>query len=377
MGAGRVPPPPPPPQPLPSLLQLLLPAPLARLLPPLALLLLSLALPAPPQPWGGAQLHASAAPRACVPLDPANNNGTWSRSEGSEEELPRWRFTRAHPCAFSIASAADLYARFDGRTLAFVGDSQVREFVRSLAGHAQGCCWMQPARACDHAAVVNATACSIIQLAEHYPKGVQEFLLRDTQGRAVRLLYSWAAYPLELLQPEYSPYFLPYLRGEARPDALLMSWGHWDLIFTQPKRSDNQGGLSALLEHGGAVGRRVAAAAAEHPHILRTLLWRQMYPDEVDAWPHPQHRKRMVLPSFREATRAALRGVWGSGAGGVGLRVWDVYERLDVRAGGVTRPYNENALTMDGMHLLPEVDVELAWELLSYWSEEVVARGAA
>ena len=305
---------------------------------------------------------------ACVPLHPQNTNGSWYQ----DSLQPSWlHFAPAQPCQYSISSPSDFFARFHGRTLAFVGDSQVREFTSSLAAHMLRCCWMQQAPACNHSQVLDAAVCKQVELAESYPKAPVSFSLRDASGHRVTLVYSWLAYPREGLDPEKSYYLLPFLAGNAsaQPDALLMSWGHWDLIFSVPRRSDNLGGRNELLAYAEQLAGLVQQAAAARPAIKRVLTWRQLYPDEVDALPHPQFRKRMILPSFRAEAREGLRAIW---EGKVGLRVWDPYAKLDVRAGGVQRAWNENMLTLDGMHLKREVDVELAWELLSYWAEAVV-----
>jgi len=38
------------------------------------------------------------------------------------------------------------------------------------------------------------------------------------------------------------------------------------------------------------------------------------------------------------------------------------------------RPWNVNVLTMDGMHFSPTVNVEMGWDLLSWWAEKVVGK---
>ena len=372
MGATAAPPPPPPPPPPPlALLGDALRGLRLALLATVLVILHSL-VPQSPAPSTALAALRAAAPR-CAPLAPENNNGSWSYAAADGRLL----FPRTRACAFSVASAGAFFERFDGRTLAFVGDSQVREFSRNVMAHLLQCCFAQPGAAgeCDEAAVLDAALCAAIAVAESYPATAQRFVVRDARGRACTFVYQWTAYPPEALElGGAATYFSAFLAGNAsaQPDAVLMSWGHWDLIFTAPRRSDNFGGLEALLANAKPVAAAVAAAAAgANPAVLRKLTWRQMYPDEIDALPHPQFRKRMILPQFREMARAGLRELW-AGAGLVAQ--WDVFRKLDVRAGGVQRAINDNMLTIDGMHLLPQVDVELSWELFSFWAEEVVGR---
>ena len=93
-----------------------------------------------------------------------------------------------------------------------------------------------------------------------------------------------------------------------------------------------------------------------------------MYPDEVDAFPHPTHHKRNIKPGYRALTIEGLSRLWHNATAHAGGREWVLTHMLDVRHGNVTRPVNENFLTFDGMHLWPEVNVALLPELLSHWA---------
>jgi len=260
--------------------------------------------------------HLTASIPACIPFSPSNYNGTWSYTAALADDPPKLKWTLGNPCKPSVSNAEEFFEAFDKRTLAFAGDSQVRELVYNLMGHVLGCCWMQgvPEDECNLEAVVDEEACGVIAKFEAYPPvPLVAQLVRN--GRRVTVIYAWIGYPREALVEGKDTFLSLFLGGVderyAGIDALLLGWGHWDLIFTQPKRSDNLGGLEEVLVHTQRVCDAFARASEERPGLLRKVVWKQLTPDEIDATPHPQFRKRMILPDFRRRPGRA----WGESGG--------------------------------------------------------------
>lgn len=324
-----------------------------------------------PQPYNAAFL-SHGLPQ-CTPFSQSNYNGTWSYTD---TDPPKLKWTLGSPCKQRVSTADEFFVLFDKRTLAFAGDSQVRELTWHSMGYILGCCWMQGLSSeedCDLSKVADEGACGEISKFEPYPP-VPQIIHLARGGRRVTVIYAWLAYPREALVEGKDTFLSLFLAGTderyAGIDALLLGWGHWDLVFTQPKRSDNQRGLEECLGYTAKVGEAMARALEERPELgAGRVVWKQMTPDEIDCTPHPQFRKRMILPDFRRQAREGLGRIWGKG--GVGLAVWDPYTMLDVRAGGMERPMNENVLTVDGMHFLAEINEVLIWDLLSWWADKV------
>lgn len=115
------------------------------------------------------------------------------------------------------------------------------------------------------------------------------------------------------------------------------------------------------------MGDALAKAEAARPGLLRTLVWMRMPPDEIDVWPHPNHHKRMIQPQYREGAIAACTNLIARHA----ATEWILTDMLDVRAGNVTRPFNQNFLTYDGMHYGFDINVNMGWELWSWWAKHL------
>jgi hypothetical protein len=329
-------------------------------LPPAAFSPLRVPAPAAAAAARGAPAGAPRPPPACAPQLAPPVEGTWSRGAAAGELA--WA-PRA-PCAHRVGSREAFLRAFRGRRLAFAGDSQVREFVYDNVRHL--------ARCGGGDGVADAPPCGVVAHAQSYPTAPVEFGLDAGGGENATIVFQWFAYATEALRDEAQ--LLPrLLRGAERADGLLLSFGHWSLIFDAPgattRRTDSLAGAEALERDAPALGAALGAAAAARPGLLRRFVWREMYPDEVDAAPHPQHRKRHIMPEFRARARAALRGIFAP----LAAAVWDLTPMLDVRAGNVTRPWNENFLTYDGMHLHRVVNVEAAWYLWSFWAAAIEA----
>ncbi len=282
------------------------------------------------------------------------------------------------PCLYSVHSAEAFFTAFQGKSLYFLGDSQQRELFRHALGGLLACCWAQSRRpgaggVCNKEEVLNHTMCAEVEGFESYPTSPIVFEPTHS-GRRVVFTFEWLGFPKEFGTDWHAAHLLAVLAGKApTPSAALMSWGHWDLIFTAPRRADNFQGYIEVLQYSKAISDAfVAAMERGNKHLARVFTWRQMYPDEVDTLPHPQFKKRQVLPEFRALAREGFADLWGRGGkgGGVGLALWDPYAKLELQA--PVREWNENRLTTDGMHLKPEVNMELAWELFSYWAESVL-----
>ena len=306
-------------------------------------------------------------PRICVPFALPPAEGSWV--QGATPDDLKWE--PLVPCSWAVGSREAFLDTFAGRTLAFVGDSQVRFLCHHLVGHIGGCCAKAGGTLCDVDAVLDARACEVLEGAGSYPSRPQVFVLQGRGGANVTVLFEWLPFPVEALARNSSTMFLHrFIEGIDTADAVMLSFGHWPLIFDAPEyfggttsRTDNLAGLENLLRDSRLLADVMRAAPRER---LRRILWRRIYPDEVDCLPHPRFHKRLIQPPFRAQAKAGLSEIFGEG--GLGLKEWDVSYKLDVRAQNATRPINEDVLTWDGMHLRTAVDIELAWELASWWA---------
>jgi hypothetical protein len=257
--------------------------------------------------------------------------------------------------------------RFNGKTLAFEGDSQVREFVHNVAMWMSECCQYQLllSKKCT-----DKPLCETIANAESYPSSPQIFRL-EHGDYSVTLLFAWMGHFSEATDTNRpSPsYFSDFVRGVASPpcDAFMMSLGHWDMTYRNGGKWGDNG--KEICEKSAAAGKFLAEGAAVRPDILKKLIWRMIYPDELDCWPKPGHPKWIMRPWEKVWARECTYKAIGSQ-----VKTWDVWEKMETSAekGKWDRAYLDTRLTIDGLHPWPEVNVELSWELFSFWSENVV-----
>lgn len=296
--------------------------------------------------------------------------GSWSRSI---DGIYQWK--RLDTCKWLVGTRAEFFSAFAGRRLVFIGDSQVRELVYMSVAYLGNCCSAQYVTPCNETAVLDIHLCkTLAERGVSYPAVPLVLDLYAGDGRGnVTLVYIWLGYAIEASTNETvsESWVTPFLNGEfldTKIDGILMSFGHWNLIFDQngktTSRSDSAAGLTILEIEAAALSAAFAQGELKHPGLLTSLIWMRMPPDEVDAFPHPQHKKRMIMPIFREQAVTSLSHIMSK----IAANEWIVTDMLDVRAGNVTRPFNENMLTYDGMHYHKEVNVALSWELFSWWA---------
>lgn len=369
----------------------------------IALAALSL-LPLPPN-----GLLASPFPRArrtsaplppCAPLGVPE--GSWLAHEATETSRKHFSWTQAPPCAYSVGDPEAFLEAFDGRVIAFLGDSQQREFVSDVFGSLLNCCQSQVAVPCNVTLQRNASACAAWALgSDPYPALPMRRVVA-WGGRSMTLVFLWAAFadrgellhdpaalwrrgvgeaqsavalPLavEPVSNSTHAWISRFLGGEEHADSLIVAYGTWDLIFDRSKREDSLVGVTDIIRGTTAFAAAVASAADAHPHLrLRSkILWRRIYVDEVDCIPHPTRdgNKRIIQRSDFDRVISSTRDIWGA----VGVREWNTERMTDARLGNVTRPINTNYLTYDGQHLYSDVEVMLGWELFSYLRDEVLA----
>jgi hypothetical protein len=312
---------------------------------------------------------------ACPPLS-VPVEGTWTRYPdvaGESDRQQTFAFHPLKPCAYAVHDRETFFRSFAGKAFLITGDSIAREFFFDWIRFVGNCCAQQHGE-CKPEDVLDAPLCKAVDnLYESYPAHPLTFSLANSFA-PITFTFCWLAYAEETMDTQgqllnTTPAF-SFLTGRQSFDFWLLHYGHWNLIFDgafdKSRRIDSQHGVKVLTKNSIRLKDAVLREAKKHPEIFKDMVWLSLTPDEVDGYPHPRHRKRFIRPNFREEARKKLSEIWGP----LASAEWDLSAMLDVRSGGVERPFNDGYLTYDGMHVFPQINIILSWQLWSHFARK-------